>query len=185
MPVHAEFCIIWHAWHKHLLTFDNVTCYCTVQTEESENRPQRCRLKQDIYFYTNTIAILPTLSIYPKRPTRFFCKKVNLKDWSPDVLFGRDITPSLASFRLLILWYSWHMIIVTNPQYVKLILFNTWTFVNVTSTGTDHNSAGLSEPVLQYILYRFWQFSWNDNMCKWKTWKVSSNTMGGHVVVAV
>ena len=67
----------------------------------------------------------------------------------------------------------------------RLILFNTWTFVNVTSTRTDHNSAGLSEPVLQYILYRFWQFSWNDNMCKWKTWKVSSNTMGGHVVVAV
>ena len=67
----------------------------------------------------------------------------------------------------------------------RLILFNTWTFVNVTSTRTGHNSAGLSEPVLQYILYRFWQFSWNDNMCKWKTWKVSSNTMGGHVVVAV
>ena len=67
----------------------------------------------------------------------------------------------------------------------RLILFNTWTFVNVTSTRTGHNSAGLSEPVLQYTLYRFWQFSWNDNMCKWKTWKVSSNTMGGHVVVAV
>ena len=67
----------------------------------------------------------------------------------------------------------------------RLILFNTWTFVNVNSTRTGHNSAGLSEPVLQYILYRFWQFSENDNMCKWKTWKVSSNKIGGHVVVAV